>query len=52
MRIMIALVLAWMAGFVLELGHDRDLPAVAVGVLFLAAWWALGSMPALRRRTG
>lgn len=48
MRIMIALLLAWAAGLIAELGGARDVPTAWVVATFLVAWRALGSIPALR----
>ncbi|MEE4330839.1 MAG: hypothetical protein V2J10_08230 [Wenzhouxiangella sp.] len=42
MRILIALLLAWLASFILESKLDLEMANATVGLVFLAAWLMLG----------
>ena len=48
MRIILALLLAWTAGFTLEARFDVELAHSVVGLLFLLAYIALGGVARLR----
>lgn len=48
MRILFSLIAACSTGLAIEFLLGNQLPAAMVGGFFLIAWWASGSIPALR----
>jgi len=53
MRILVALMLAWLASFIIEVKLDLEMANTTVGLVFLVAWLLLGVSPSfayLRRQ--